>query len=452
MSEKHPIDELFHHVLHHAEVPPPPEVWEGIVRTRRSRRRTWWPWAIAATLLLSTGGAWWMMDGRDAASATVAQPEEGTRKAPMSSHQAIAEAPAPEAPVRSANGPMTTDASERSEALQEASGLSNAHDGPAPPTSPSTRPLTEPTRSRTTTNPVERSTPREDLTPPTPAKDMPKDPGSRPARFELLAPDLARTQVPGQELRRNLPPAYVLPKVEQWLALEFGTYDVDRTWSGGDEELVDALNATDVPHPTWSAGALFGWTWRNGFGVSAGAAYEGSRYDYQHLDRALAVDSIVQTPYFVTLDTQVFVSSTITTVYGTSEDMVVNGSNSLGLVHVPVEAYWHTSLRRWSVGARAGLVGEFTVSRRGYTLVNTDDDGIRSVPNDSPLFNSRYAPVISGTLGADLGYLLTERWGLWASPSYMHGIAALGTTDQPWALPQRFSLRMRLSYSLSRTH
>jgi len=267
-----------------------------------------------------------------------------------------------------------------------------------------------------------------------------------PGSLMVLAPVWSDPPRAGLRGRERGP--YVLPGAEWWVAVEAGRHDVDRTWSGSDAALAHALNDTEVPHPTWSAGALFGRTWRSGLGVSVGAAYEGSRYTFDHVEEKLVVDSVVQYTYFVTLDTQVFVSTPATiVVYGEPTEERVSGSNSLGVLQVPVEVYWHTPIKRWTLGGRAGLMTELTVMRRGYTLVNTAELGLQSVPSDNAVFNARYGPVLTGMIGADLGYALSERWSLWLSPTYMRGLAAFGTTEQPWSLPERFSLRTRLSYS-----
>ena len=45
---------------------------------------------------------------------------------------------------------------------------------------------------------------------------------------------------------------------------------------------------------------------------------------------------------------------------------------------------------------------------------------------------------------------MTEHWGLWATPTYMRGITAWGSEDSPYVLPERLSLRVRLSYTFTR--
>lgn len=462
MNEKHPIDELYHRTLHDAEVQPPPAVWEGIVRARRSRRRAWWPWALAAIVVIGAGGAWWLSRDQDHTfPSLVTHPRPRSHSTPAATLR-MEEGPgrgpdAQQGPVMAGTGDqgraaVSNPAQDHADAAEaQGSGL-QLHARPDQPASNGARMNEAPTiaSGMTTVSMAGNAAVASEPTSGTKAAATGMIGTVTPSRLSLRPSPTMLAGIPSSTLRTAQQAPYVLPKVERWVALELGTHDVARTWQGSDNTLVDALNAIEAPHPTLGGGGLFGWQWRSGLGLSVGAAYEGSRYEFNHIESALNVDSIVQESYLVTLDTQVFVNSTSTTVYGTSEEARVSGSNSLGILLLPVEAYWHTPVQRWTFGVRVGVQGEVTVVRRGYTLVNTVDEGPRSAPINDEAFDARFVPVISGTLAADVGYLLTERWGLWLSPGYMRGITALGTTDQPWSLPERFSLRMRLSYSFSR--
>ena len=451
MSEKHPIDELFHRALHDAEVTPPPAVWEGIARARRKRRAGWLRWGALALLLAGAAGLglWrpWHQE-------PVAQNPGQANTTPAVPHTSIASTrpsdPAATSPEIAADqrAPGTTDIA------QPASTKTVRSNDPGPNTPPPARRNSGHSPVANTGIKPEPAVPAvaaSDLALETPADapSTPRDGQEHLALLEVLGP--RTTVAPAvSPLGRERSP-YVLPGAEWWVALEVGRHDVDRSWSGKDEALVEALNGTEVPHPTWSAGALFGRTWRSGLGVSVGAAYEGSRYEFDHVEQQLPVDSVIEYTYLVTLDTQVFVNTPATTVvYGEPTETRVTGSNSLGILQLPVELYWHAPVKRWSFGGRIGLMTELTLVRRGYTLVNDQELGLLSAPCGEERFDSRYGPVLTGIIGADLGYTLTERWGLWLSPSYIRGLAAFGTTDQPWSMPERFSLRMRLSYSFIR--
>jgi hypothetical protein len=449
MSEKHPIDELFHHALHDAEVTPPTAVWEGIARARRKRRAGWLRWGALALLLTGTAGALLWQPWPQAPVAEVAAPANIKPAEPSAANMSSA-AQTPVAPSSD-----TPSAAQEAATIQDegaATARPSATKGPAPDTRPSA--VLDRMSSTAPASGAKPQAPAPALT--EAAMERPVDDATMTradqaslAWLNVLGPRLSAPRTTGPMGRDRSP--YVLPGAEWWVAVEVGRHDVDRTWAGTDDALVEALNGTEVPHPTWSAGALFGRTWRSGLGVSVGAAYEGSRYEFDHLEQQLPIDSVIEYTYLVTLDTQVFVSTPATTViYGEPTETRVTGSNSLGILQLPVELYWHTPVKRWSFGGRIGLMTELTLVRRGYTLVNDQELGLLSAPCNEERFDSRYGPALTGIVGADLGYTLTEHWGLWLSPSYMRGLTAFGTTDQPWSLAERFSLRMRLSYSFIR--
>ena len=80
MSERHPIDELFHRALHDAEVTPPPAVWEGIVRKRSKRRGGYWGWLAAGLLLLGSAAAFLIHNDKSAPMPTAELQDPGHMK------------------------------------------------------------------------------------------------------------------------------------------------------------------------------------------------------------------------------------------------------------------------------------------------------------------------------------------------------------------------------------
>ena len=267
----------------------------------------------------------------------------------------------------------------------------------------------------------------------------------------LIRSDLVREEVRPDSMKygRTAGP-YVLPNADWWVALEVGRNDVRRTWYGNETLLVNALNNVEVPHYTWSQGVLAGRSWRSGLGLSAGLAYEGSEYAFDHVDDRVRVDSMMVIPYIITLDTQVFVSNVDTVTFMTEEAKQVSGTNRLSVLHVPIEGYWHKHYRRWTFGARVGMAAEFVTMRQGYTLDVDDEGDVMSVDLGAQAYDTRYHTTLTGMLGADVGFALSEHWGLWATPTYMHGIAAWGTDGSPYVLPERLGLRVRLSYTFTR--
>jgi hypothetical protein len=311
MNERHPIDERFRRALHDVEVTPPAAVWEGIVRERSKRRSGLLGWAFGL-LLLAGGTAAWLLIGSpggvgdvaDGSAAgrikeslpTTTDPQDGSGAGIAQVQARLAGEPNPtpdpmgpnepgpkmsgtsahtSAPARTkgANGPgtvVTPTVTDPAIAYRNTlSGTSTKGPGTHAVALGSTR-ISSATTVRST-EAYDRMVPR--------TVGMPLSPVNQDSL--KVGPD-------------RLP--YVLPHADWWVALEVGRYRVDRTWYGNDLELASALNGTELPHDTWSVGVLGGRSWRSGFSLSIGAAYEASEYTYSHLDSRTRVDSLVVIP------------------------------------------------------------------------------------------------------------------------------------------------------------
>lgn len=462
MSERQPIDDHFRRALHEVEITPPEAVWEGIVRKRSRRRSGFFGWSVALLLLLGGAAALLLTDGGEQptdlamSTSTTPSPQQAQRarttqgQADTSPTQLPAVQPSSVEATTLSTGPVSSTVDPYTTSRGSVSYSKKANNESAVrsmPVAPAT------TRSAGSN---------------TPLKGDPAGPRALSARSNeghsilvarrdddhhtMASRIVAVTQAP--IIRDNLKPGpdrlpYVLHNADWWVALELGRYNVDRTWYGKDSELADALNRTELPHDTWSVGVLGGRSWRSGFGLSLGAAYEASERAYNHLDSRTRVDSLDVIAYLVTLDTQVFVSNMDTTVYGTTEKQQVVGSNSLSVLHIPIEAYWHAQRRRWTYGARVGLTGEFITQRTGYTLETNTEGEVYSADLGLEIYDTRYATTLTGMVGVDVGFAVNEHLGLWATPTYMHGLASWSDDSGPWMLPERFGLRVRLTYTFS---
>jgi opacity protein-like surface antigen len=226
-----------------------------------------------------------------------------------------------------------------------------------------------------------------------------------------------------------------------------GEYRESRAWRGGDPRLAQALNGTETAHSPWSIGILGGMEGRNGWGISIGLGYNAAHYDFHHVDRILSRnDSLV--PYVITFNSQVIASYMDTVTTFSEERHPVAAMNRYSLIRVPIEVSWHRPWRRWQYGLRAGLSAEFNTMISGITLVSDgNESGTRSVDVASDL-ERRTNALLTGSVAADLGYALTDRWALWASPTVAIGLLPLShASDAPYAMPDRLGMRLRLSYS-----
>lgn len=280
------------------------------------------------------------------------------------------------------------------------------------------------------------------------------------------APATMATLVPGPIVRMNglrtswsgaehllvpeaaVVPAYVLPNSEWWLAVQVGWYDVHRRWSGGSAELRDALNASEAWTSTIGAGAVIGRTWRSGWGFSVGAEHERSEQQFRYVDRTIGTAETIET-MMVTLNTDVFYFNADTVVMQVVNERIAEGTDRRSVLRIPIEGHWRGSLKRWMYGLGFGLAGEFTRTTSNSILVEDADGHITSVAPESGDLQGRYPAVLLGSVSADVGYLLNERWALWASPAYMRSITAFNIGSDVHAEPERLGLRLRLSYTFN---
>ncbi|MFT3884471.1 MAG: hypothetical protein QM724_03290 [Flavobacteriales bacterium] len=241
-------------------------------------------------------------------------------------------------------------------------------------------------------------------------------------------------------------PPYVRPKGDRWVAVQSGYYQEERVWNGSDKALVKALGHTETPHYPWSIGVAAGRTFRSGWGLSVGAEYLGARYRFLHEDRIVQRTETV-TRYLVTLNTDIF-SSRMDTLVSISEDRRTSSAiNTYSVVRVPVELSYHRPWKRWRYGVQAGVAAEFVRMRSGLTLSTSPEGSEYAVDLASEDQKQRSNTLLTGSIGLDLGYLINDRIGLWATPTYMRGLSPLTTGDAAYAMPDRWGVRFRLAYT-----
>lgn len=242
---------------------------------------------------------------------------------------------------------------------------------------------------------------------------------------------------------------YVLPKAEWWIGMRASALNEHLTWQGDQERLVNALNNAEPNTMNWALGLMGGRTWRSGFQVGVGLLYERSERDFSAIDRQVTVDQEVNT-YYVTLNSEVFVSQvdTITTVSTTQRN--VSASQERALLRIPVEVGWGFDLWRFRLIPKVGLALDLHLQRNGTVLNINGSDGqlVSDQPTDAVL-RQRQPDVMLMTAGVDIAYALNEHWSLNLGPQMMWTAAVLTrSTDQPQGLPQRAGIGFGLTYLL----
>lgn len=492
MREQHPVDDLFARALRDAEADPAATVWEGVVRERnwahltllRLRRR--WGWLA---LLLFLGGATGyaaLFRGSPSGEAPLQGMSLGESPIDLSGHgegSRFASLLTGDGPAGNSEVPLATNSTGEATDRPGGSSAHEGHDAPDPVrgTSPSgperERAASEQVQARATPGmdgaarphpPVRAEQHREEArTPftmdradaPGPeavaatsggARARSREAGHGADRSGQLPWLQARSSLAAREGSASSPktapsPPYAGPRHAWWAAATMGQFREARTWRNGDGNLVEALQGTEQPHPVTALGLLVGSERRGGWNFAIGLEYAAARYDFSHLDRFRSRrDSIIS--YVVTFNAQVVDSYSDTVTTYREAHKPVAAVNRYSTLRVPLEAGWHTAHRRFHIGMRGGIAVEFNTMLSGVTLTSTDEE-TRSV--DASTVQKCSATLLSAHVAADLGYALTERWGLWASPMYSAGLFSLSSTENiPYAVPERLGIRFRLAYTL----
>ena len=499
MREQHPLDDLFARALRDAEATPSDAVWDGIVQERgwahltllQLRRR--WAWLALILLLGGTAGylgitssgersAEVLRVGRSTSDTAAPNPSVGASFTVAEKASFGELAPVSTEPPSSSImiGPVSTSSRTTSQpsddpAVVEQGSFVNNHDRRQKPqeralgtpltstlkfTSGADQALTStdaqngiavsegPSIGSTyNTLTTELSKPRATLAATSERYHRREAQGSEISRIDLLSTRISGLdpELLQPEPRKMPTPTFVGPRQAWWVAVTAGQYRETRSWRGGDAQLVKALQGTEMPHRTTNFGVLAGLEGRKGWGITTGIEYGAARYDFQHFDQFRATqDSLVT--HVITFNTVVLDSYVDTISTSTEVRRSVAAVNRYTTLRVPLEGSWHKAWRRWHVGLRGGVAVEFNTMRSGVTLMS-GDGGTRSV--DVSTAEKRTATLVSGGVALDVGYALTERLGLWASPGYAAGLFSLSPTDgSPYAVPERLGVRLRLAYTL----
>jgi hypothetical protein len=485
MKEEEAIDALFARGLRDLEAAPPPAAWSGIERERdwvhltllRLRRR----WGLWSALLLAGGAAWYVGSGMEPQHEAGALATVGADMAvPAPPVRALETAAAPGVAFtalrtiqpagqgRSGQQPeestweqvqgMRTNATVPQAVAVAAHGdegrtaLANMN---SPANAGSSSDLETADRVAET-EPVTAQTPVEWVNGAPLGTGGPAEVLAMRATMDRAAKADApgverlplRQWVMGQEEAWPMPVAaaateFRWPVRRWWLAATVANYAEERHWHGPEAW---TRQAAELPHHRTGAGLALGMQGQGGWGVSLGAEFSVSRADYRHLDRfTMRTDTVV--PFVVTFNDQVLSNYMDTLTLWSEEERDVRAVNQWTALRFPLEASWHRGWRRWRFGLRGGMALELNSQRSGVALV--------AVPGGAQSVDVAAAPVrttsvlLATTVGADIGFGLSDRFTLWATPGWSAGLFSLSrNAEGAYALPERTGVGFRLSYAL----
>jgi len=459
MQERHPIDDLFRQSLQGASVAPPPALASAIMAKVQGRRRRalLWRWRMVAALLLLAGGTFlWLrptnetssvaeVQGKpsEAAAAVSESPVEATPSVTL--ENATAETAAQGEPNREANTQRTAGSSPRAQSRMRATqpegtkqvGAAVVNDSNASASGDG---------SASTSHSTDENKPISLDADEVPAETIAS--GTAVDRMSLeylsIAPVLWAGASSAQPHARFLEQEW---RRGYWWAGVSVTPQLSRySWRSDQAKLERALNGNGKLIGGVSLGVVAGRTWPSGISLGLGVEADRMEQAYRSVDRRTEVQSetIVQ---LVTLNTQVFASTTETVNTTVIYESRAEGTDRRTRVRVPVELSYHLAAGRWRLGPRAAAVVEYTKVQSSSSLVVDSEDGlIRSRTLAQSDLNARYPLSVSALLGIDLGFSLSDNGRIIVSPFASRALATFGPATDAQASPERYGLRLMLQH------
>ncbi|MBK8225706.1 MAG: hypothetical protein IPK70_00850 [Flavobacteriales bacterium] len=459
MSGMHPIDELFRRSLQGAAADPPNEVGAAIlahVRAKRRRALIWRRRLLAGLLLLigSAASVAWVM--RSSMRTDAPTEVVDVRKGPAAVEGAL--------PTTSTGEyePIERPGSEVSlRTMSPATALTT-------PSQKSQEPPTTPNRkSPKSTNPpsliasvalgLSNSNSAGDgtglLTPAIRIEDgrlsderKETHRGRVNDRISRLQPILALS-TPLPEKAWGVSPMHtVRSRGTWWIAITSSAQASRYQWQSDQANLLRALQGSGRWQGGVAIGALAGRAWPSG--LSIGLGIEADRLDqtYRSLDQRTERQTETVTQV-ITLNTQVFASSVDTVTTDVVREAQAEGADRRVRVRIPLEAAWQLAAKRWRFGPRAGLVGEHTSIRSSASLaVDPSDRMVRARQLSASELRARYPWSLSAIAGIDLGFVLTDRSRIIATPFASMALTTFGGASDANARPERFGLRLMIQH------
>lgn len=453
----HPIDEFFRQRLKDAGAEPPAELGRSILAhvQARKRRGLLWRKRILALLLLLIGGAsgvlWMLRDPGQSAPAPIANSDSAGEAAPSGesnrpnvSHESgsliesAVESPAP-APKN------TTEMLTERVAVPLQGSLvrpadSPVHEGPSP-TLPTTREVAIGSEDS-----APESAPPGSAQPSIKPEAESAETGIARELLHPMEPTLAAAALPALD-----PWGPRVVRSErlrgQWWAALTGSAQASRyQWQSDHANLERALQGSGRYQGGWAIGALAGRSWPSGLSVGVGIEADRLDQSFRHVDRRTEEHTETVT-HVVSLNTQVFTSTVETVTTPVVRESLAEGADRRVRLRVPVELAWTLQRGHWCFGARLGAVGEHATVRSSSSLALDHSDGLvhsRSLSQSE--LRSRYPLSLSGLAGFDIGFSVSDRARIMATPFASRSLATFGPGSDAQAHPERFGLRLMLQH------
>lgn len=453
MLERHPIDDLFRSELRSVAQEPPAHLRGAVLAAVRGRRR-WALWRRRGILLAVLLVGFWtiryeMRPGTAAQESGLADRTNGhlgdTERSSASDNSRTEVLVSEEGPLHDQLAP-TTDTSDPipsgTPSRQPASTVGDrANDGDL-------HNAASPSLTSTTIELAQGSVPQGlgDQRPETHIT-VTRDPNDATNRLSGLACALSFPHLSRQPIAAARPREYVLPNGQWWLAPHVATLVGRRHWEGSSTHLAGVLNRAEQWTPSVAVGLMGGRVWRSGVGFGIGAELERGEQIFKHEEAALVEEQTVVTN-MVTLGAVVYATTYDTLVTPVIRPMSAEGADRRTIVRVPLEAFVHTQWRRWTFGPRLGVIGEYTSISSTSSLVQEEGSQlIRSRSLGAEEVRARYPFTVMASVGADIGFMIHERWTVLATPLYARSISGNGSAAVS-AAPERAGVRFQLCHFL----
>lgn len=241
-------------------------------------------------------------------------------------------------------------------------------------------------------------------------------------------------------------PSYVLPPSQWFVGLAIAYGQLKGAWPDK-----DGLGLNDAEQWRGSTvwGVNIGREWRSGWSIRTGLGLALDRstlaVDRREVERFTEVDtSWTQSAYNNTSDLVYTWRIDTVAVERPGTTATFRSNNQYGALRIPLTVGWHTDLRRWRLGACAGVAAMIPSQRKGHTIYrpSSDADPILVDLTDDRVA-SRSTARVDMHLGLSLGFHITEHMTVLLEPRTIFPMTDLGRSETLSMRGQLLQLRLQ---------